>query len=82
MGHRKWFLDTNLFLIKPSLIAKFDCTTWQPPRSLFDAKPKMIFEICHWNLKGRCKLKIDISAFLAERACMAMPCLRWPFKVL
>ena len=26
IGHRKWFLNTNLFLIKPFLIAKFDCT--------------------------------------------------------
>ena len=24
MGHRKWFLNTNLFLIKPFLVAKFD----------------------------------------------------------
>ena len=24
--YRKWFLDTNLFLIKPFLITKFDCT--------------------------------------------------------
>ena len=23
---KKWFLNTNLFLIKPFLIAKFDCT--------------------------------------------------------
>ena len=26
IGHRKWFLNTNLFHIKPFLIAKFDCT--------------------------------------------------------
>ena len=26
IGHRKWFLNTNLFLIKPFLIAKFDCS--------------------------------------------------------
>ena len=26
IGHRKWFLNTNLFLIKPFLITKFDCT--------------------------------------------------------
>ena len=26
IGHGKWFLNTNLFLIKPFLIAKFDCT--------------------------------------------------------
>ena len=26
IGHRKWFLNTNLLLIKPFLIAKFDCT--------------------------------------------------------
>ena len=25
IGHRKWFLNTNLFLIKWFLIAKFDC---------------------------------------------------------
>ena len=25
IGHRKWFLNTNSFLIKPFLIAKFDC---------------------------------------------------------
>ena len=25
VGHRKWFLNTNLFLIKPFLITKFDC---------------------------------------------------------
>ena len=25
IGRRKWFLNTNLFLIKPFLIAKFDC---------------------------------------------------------
>ena len=25
IGHRKWFLNTNLFLIKLFLIAKFDC---------------------------------------------------------
>ena len=25
-GHGKWFLNTNLFLIKPFLITKFDCT--------------------------------------------------------
>ena len=25
IGPRKWFLNTNLFLIKPFLIAKFDC---------------------------------------------------------
>ena len=25
IGHGKWFLNTNLFLIKPFLIAKFDC---------------------------------------------------------
>ena len=25
IGHRKWFLNTNLFLIKPFLIAKFEC---------------------------------------------------------
>ena len=28
IGHRKWFLNTNLFLIKPFLIAKFDCTPY------------------------------------------------------
>ena len=27
ISHRKWFLNTNLFLIKPFLIAKFDCIT-------------------------------------------------------
>ena len=27
IGHMKWFLNTNLFLIKPFLIAKFDCTS-------------------------------------------------------
>jgi hypothetical protein len=27
IGHRKWFLNTNLFLIKPFRIAKFDCKT-------------------------------------------------------
>ena len=27
IGHGKWFLNTNLFLIKPFLIAKFDCTS-------------------------------------------------------
>ena len=26
IGHRKWLLNTNLSLIKPFLIAKFDCT--------------------------------------------------------
>ena len=26
IGHRKWFLNTNLFLIKPFLTATFDCT--------------------------------------------------------
>ena len=26
IDHRKWFLNTNLFLIKPFLIAKFDCS--------------------------------------------------------
>ena len=26
IGHRKWFLNTNLFLIKQFLIAKFDCS--------------------------------------------------------
>ena len=26
IGHRKWFLNTTLFLIKPFLIAKFECT--------------------------------------------------------
>ena len=25
--HEKWFLNTNLFLIKPFLIVKFDCNT-------------------------------------------------------
>ena len=25
IGHKKWFLNTNLFLIKPFLITKFDC---------------------------------------------------------
>ena len=25
-GHRKWFLNTNLFLVKPFLITKFDCS--------------------------------------------------------
>ena len=25
IGHRKWFLNTNLFRIKPFLITKFDC---------------------------------------------------------
>ena len=25
IGHGKWFLNTNLFLIKPFLITKFDC---------------------------------------------------------
>ena len=29
IGHGKWFLNTNLFLIKKFLIAKFDCTTLQ-----------------------------------------------------
>ena len=27
ISHEKWFLNTNLFLIKQFLIAKFDCTT-------------------------------------------------------
>ena len=27
IGHRKWFLIANLFLIKPFLIAKFDCSS-------------------------------------------------------
>jgi len=31
IGHRKWFLNTNLFLIKPFLIAKFDCITFLGP---------------------------------------------------
>ena len=25
IGHGKWFLNTNKFLIKPFLISKFDC---------------------------------------------------------
>ena len=29
IGHRKWFLNTNLFLIKPFLIAKFDCSLFR-----------------------------------------------------
>ena len=29
IGHGKWFLNTNKFLIKPFLIAKFDCTNKQ-----------------------------------------------------
>ena len=28
IGHRKWFLNTNLFLIKPFIIAKFDCISF------------------------------------------------------
>ena len=27
IGLKKWFLNTNLFLIKPFLITKFDCTS-------------------------------------------------------
>ena len=44
-GHRRWFLNTNLFLIKPFLITKFDCT-WS-----------MLFYICilhsccNWSFK-------------------------------
>ena len=36
IGHGKWFLNTNLFLIKKFLIAKFDCSrkscknVWKP----------------------------------------------------
>ena len=35
IGHWKWFVNTNLFLIKPFLIAKFDCIyVKQPKKSL------------------------------------------------
>ena len=27
IGQRNWFLNTNLFLIKPFIITKFDCIT-------------------------------------------------------
>ena len=37
IGHRKWFLNTNLFLIKPFLIAKFDCTIkGRPPMDIIN----------------------------------------------
>ena len=25
IGHKKWFLNTNLYLVKPFLNTKFDC---------------------------------------------------------
>ena len=44
IGHRKWFLHTNLFLIKPFLIAKFDCLyisvlTIDKKKFTWDSKP-------------------------------------------
>ena len=36
MGHRKWFINTNLFLIKQFLIAKFDCTKKVTGMSTYD----------------------------------------------
>ena len=42
IGHRKWFRSTNVFLIKPFLIIKFDCTHGlRTPRESFFSK--------YWN---------------------------------
>ena len=41
IGHRKWFLNTNLFLIKQFLIAKFDCTSFPY------VKPIKIVKLCN-----------------------------------
>ena len=47
IGHRKWFLNTNLFPIKPFLIAKFDWTLrcsgvicYWIPFQFFEQNPK------------------------------------------
>ena len=37
-GHGKWFINTNLFLIKPFLIAKFDCIWQMFTKILFKSK--------------------------------------------
>ena len=54
IGHGKWFFNTNLFPIKPFLIAKFDCTMI-PDVDLFIFRknlktPKRHFEM-NWPLK-------------------------------
>ena len=47
IGHKKWFLDNNLFLIKPFLIAKFDCTWTFTANLAFKKGGKSKMEACY-----------------------------------
>ena len=60
IGHGKWFLNTNLFLIKPFLITKFDCTCQIPKR--YDVKECALHVVYLVNLKFKDRFSIDTSA--------------------
>ena len=45
-GHRKWFLNTNFFLIKPFLIAKFDCNNLLYNLGHINEQPYFIKFLC------------------------------------
>jgi hypothetical protein len=45
IGHCKWFLNTNLFLIKTFLITKFECTTFPAMKVLLPLIALAYFQI-------------------------------------
>ena len=51
IGHRKWFLNTNLFLIKQFLIAKFDCTYYLARQIVTGTKYLKISQCVHFHLR-------------------------------
>jgi hypothetical protein len=54
IGHRKWFLNTNLFLIKPFLIAKFDCTC----KKILVLQTKSLYKSCTVSNSYRTEIEI------------------------
>ena len=66
IGHRKWFLNTNLFLIKMFLIAKFDCTTLLSMFFLFDEL--LVFSVYKVLIQARgCASVIDYLLYQPKK---------------
>ena len=60
IGHGKWFLNTNLFLIKTFLITKFDCISEIIDSCFFWSKNKLL---CLFDLFFVCRIYMHVQNF-------------------
>ena len=56
IGHKKWLLNNILFIIKPFLITKLDCTMIQNSYQVYH------WEVCDYIFSAKCTLKKHVES--------------------